>query len=399
LSRDSSNVAPQLNHTEFRNLVASNRFSRQFEKGNLHSQQSPILLRGRTRNSKFMKAIRLHSYGGPEVLQLDDIPVPEPGAGEVLVRVLKAGANFIDVYQRTGLYRTPLPCSLGSEGAGAVEKVGPKTKLQPGTRVAWPSQLGSFAEFMVAPAWKLVPVPENVDDSSAAAALLQGITAQYLSETTYPATKKTVALVHAGAGGTGRLLIQLLKKKGARVFTTVSTDEKANIARESGADETILYTQTDFVQAVKDLTKGKGVHVVYDSVGKSTYEGSMSVLHPLGTLALFGQSSGPVPPIDPLRLTASGSIFLARPSLQHHIADPRSLKTRGTKVLNWVADGSLKLHIEHTYPLADIGQAYRDLEGRRTTGKLLIDVASAGPFEENRAVSDVDKAPQSESWP
>jgi NADPH:quinone reductase len=343
-----------------------------------------------------MKTIRLHSYGGPEVLQLDDIPVPEPGAGEALVRVHKAGVNFVDVYQRTGLYRTPLPCSLGSEGAGVVEKVGSKTKLQPGTRVAWPSQLGSLAEFLVAPAWKLVPVPESVDDRSAAAAMLQGITAQYLSETTYPAGKKTVALVHAGAGGTGRLLIQLLKNKGARVFTTVSTDEKAKIAREAGADEIILYTQTDFVQAVKDLTKGKGVHVVYDSVGKSTYEGSMSVLRPLGTLALFGQSSGPVPPIDPLRLTASGSIFLARPSLQHHIADPRSLKTRGTKVLNWVANGSLKLHIERTYPLADIAQAYRDLEGRKTTGKLLVEVASDESPEGALVLSDVQKAPQSD---
>jgi NADPH2:quinone reductase len=343
-----------------------------------------------------MKTIRLHSYGGPEVLQLDDIPVPEPGAGEALVRVHKAGVNFVDVYQRTGLYRTPLPCSLGSEGAGVVEKVGPKTKIQSGTRVAWPSQLGSFAEFMLAPAWKLVPVPESVDDSSAAAALLQGITAQYLSETTYPAGKKTVALVHAGAGGTGRLLIQLLKNKGARVFTTVSTDEKAKIAREAGADEIILYTQTDFVQAIKDLTKGKGVHVVYDSVGKSTYEGSMSVLRPLGTLALFGQSSGPVPPIDPLRLTASGSIFLARPSLHYHIADPRSLKTRGTKVLNWVANGSLRLHIERTYLLADVAQAYRDLEGRKTTGKLLIEVASGGSPEGDLVVSDVQKATQSE---
>jgi NADPH2:quinone reductase len=343
-----------------------------------------------------MKAIRFHSYGGPDVLQLDDVSVPEPGAGEALVRVHTAGVNFSDVYQRTGLYRTAVPCTLGSEGVGVVEKVGPKAKIKPGTRVAWPSQLGSFAEFMVAPAWKLIPVPEPVDDRPAASALLQGITAQYLCETTYPATKKTTALVHAGAGGTGRLLIQLLKKKGARVLTTVSTTEKANIAREAGADETILYTETDFVEAVKSLTQGKGVDVVYDSVGKSTYTGSMSVLRPLGMLVLFGQSSGAVPPIDPMQLTASGSIFLARPSLAHHIADHRSLKKRGTKVLNWVADGTLKLHIERSYPLSAVAQAYQDLEGRKTTGKLLIDVASTGTPEGNLSMSDVQKNPQSE---
>ena len=321
-----------------------------------------------------MKAIRIHAHGEPEVLQLDEVPIPDIQSGEVLVRVHAAGVNFLDIYQRTGLYKTALPFTPGMEGAGVIEKAGSETSFKPGTRVAWTQHPGAYAEFAAVPSWKVVALPDGVDDRSGAAALLQGMTAQYLCETTYPAKSGEAALVHAGAGGVGLLLIQLLKQKGATVYTTVSTQEKADLAREAGADETILYTQTNFVAAVKRFTDGKGVHVVYDSVGKTTYEGSLNVLRPLGMLVLFGQSSGAVPPIDPLVLTQKGSLFLTRPSLAHYVADADSYRERATKVLNWVAKGSLKLRIEHTYPLAKLAQAHRDLEGRRTTGKIVVEI-------------------------
>jgi NADPH2:quinone reductase len=281
--------------------------------------------------------------------------------------------NYLDVYQRTGLYKISLPFTLGMEGAGVVEKAAAGTALKPGDRVAWTQHPGAFADYAAVPAWKVATVPDGIDDRSAAAALLQGITAQYLCETTYPIRPGETALVHAGAGGIGLLLLQLLKEKGATVYTTVSTDAKAALARSAGADETILYNKTDFVEAVRNFTGGRGVHVVYDSVGKTTYEGSLNALRPLGMLVLFGQSSGPVSPIDPLVLTQKGSLFLTRPSLAHHVADAASFKERATKVLNWVAAGTLKLRIEHVYPRTEIAQAYRDLEGRRTTGKLVIE--------------------------
>ena len=322
-----------------------------------------------------MKAIRIHAHGGPEVLQLDEVPIPDIQSGEVLVQVHAAGVNFLDVYQRTGLYKAVLPFTPGMEGAGVIEKAGSETSFKPGARVAWTQHPGAYAEFAAVPSWKVVALPEGVDDRSGAAVLLQGITAQYLCETTYPAKSGEAALVHAGAGGVGLLLIQLLKQKGATVYTTVSTQEKADLARQAGADETILYTKTDFVAAVKRFTDGKGVHVVYDSVGKTTYEGSLNALRPLGMLVLFGQSSGPVPPIDPLVLTQKGSLFLTRPSLAHYVAEADSFRERATKVLNWVAKGSLKLRIERTYPLAELAQAHRDLEGRKTTGKLVIEIA------------------------
>jgi NADPH:quinone reductase len=322
-----------------------------------------------------MKAIRFHAYGGPEVLRLEEIPVPEIQSGEVLVRVHAAGVNFLDAYQRTGHYKTPLPFVPGMEGAGVIEKAGSEAALKPGTRVAWSQHPGAYAEFAAVPAWKVVALPDEVDDRSGAAALLQGMTAEYLCETTYPAHAGDVALVHAGAGGVGLLLIQLLKQKGVTVYTTVSTQEKAALAREAGADEAIVYTQTDFVEAVKQFTNGKGVHVVYDSVGKTTYEGSLNVLRPLGMLVLFGQSSGPVPPIDPLVLSQKGSLFLTRPSLAHYVADAASLSVRATKVLNWVAQKSLKLRIERTYSLAEVAQAQRDLESRKTTGKLVVEIS------------------------
>ena len=321
-----------------------------------------------------MRAIRIHSHGGPEVLILEEIPIPEIAPGEVLIRVRAAGVNYLDVYQRSGLYKISLPFTPGMEGAGVVEKAAAGTALKPGERVAWTQHPGAFADYAVVPAWKVATVPESIDDRSAAAALLQGMTAQYLCETTYPIRPGETALVHAGAGGVGLLLIQLLKEKGATVYTTVSTDEKAALARTAGADETILYNKTDFADAVRNFTGGKGVHVVYDSVGKTTCEGSLNALRPLGMLVLFGQSSGPVPPIDPLVLTQKGSLFLTRPSLAHHVADAASFKERATRVLNWVAAGTLKLRIGHVYPMQEIAQAYRDLDGRMTTGKLVIEV-------------------------
>ena len=323
-----------------------------------------------------MKAIRFHSYGGPEVLKLEEIPIPEPGTGQALVRVVAAGVNFIDVYQRTGLYKTALPFTGGVEGAGIVEKTGPEVDIKPGRRVAWILHPGAFAGFAVVPAARLVPVPEELDFDSAAAALLQGITAQYLCETTYPIKRGDRALVHAGAGGVGLLLIQILKHKGATVFTTVSTPEKAKLALEAGADATILYTQEDFVSRVKDLTQGQGVNVVYDSVGLATYQGDFEALKPLGMLVLFGQSSGRVPPIDPSVLMEKGSLFLTRPSLAHYAGDRQSLIERSGKVFGWIREGWLHLRIGHRYPLADSAQAYRDLESRKTTGKLLITVAA-----------------------
>jgi NADPH:quinone reductase len=322
-----------------------------------------------------MKAIQFHTNGGPEVLQLEQIPVPEIQPDEVLIRVHAAGVNYIDIYQRDGLYKTALPFVAGSEGAGVIEKTGSEvTNLKLGTRVAWAMHPGAFAEYAAVPAWKTVALPEEVDDRSGAAVLLQGMTAQYLCETTYPAKSGDIALVHAGAGGTGLLLIQMLKSKNVTVCTTVSTPEKAALAKAAGADEAILYTQTDFAEAVKKFTDGKGVSVVYDSVGKATYEGSLNVLRPRGMLVLFGNASGPVPPIDPLVLTQKGSLYLTRPSLAHHAADAANFSARATRVLNWVARKELRLRIEHIYPLVDVAQAQRDIESRKTTGKLIIDI-------------------------
>jgi NADPH:quinone reductase len=322
-----------------------------------------------------MKAIRFRTNGGPEVLQLEQIPIPEIKPDEVLIRVHAAGVNYIDIYQRNGLYKTALPFVAGSEGAGVIEKTGSDvTNLKPGTRVAWAMYPGAFAEYAAVPAWKTVALPEDVDDRSGAAILLQGMTAQYLCETTYPVKSGDSALVHAGAGGTGLLLIQMLKSKNVTVCTTVSTPEKAALAKAAGADEAILYTQTDFAEAVRKFTDGKGVSVVYDSVGKATYEGSLNVLRPRGMLVLFGNASGPVPPIDPLVLTQKGSLYLTRPSLFDHAGDAASFNARSTRVLDWVARKELRLRIEHIYPLAEVAQAQRDIESRKTTGKLVIDI-------------------------
>ncbi|HWP35468.1 MAG TPA: quinone oxidoreductase [Thermodesulfobacteriota bacterium] len=320
-----------------------------------------------------MKAVRVHRHGGPEVLTYEEVARPAPGRGEALVRLAAAGVNYIDIYHRTGLYPQPLPFIPGSEGAGVVEAVGEGvTEVRPGDRVGYAMQLGSYAEYAVVPAWKLVPLPAGTDPQQAAAALLQGMTAHYLTHSTYPLKPGETALVHAAAGGVGLLLVQMAKRRGARVIGTVSTEEKARLAREAGADEVILYTRQDFAAETRRLTGGAGVDVVYDSVGRDTFEKDLTVVRPRGLIVLFGQSSGPVPPFDLGRLNAAGSLFVTRPTLAHYAANRQELLWRAGDVLGWIASGALKLRIERTYPLADAGRAHEDLAGRRTSGKLLL---------------------------
>lgn len=320
-----------------------------------------------------MKAIRIRAYGGPEVLSREDIATPAPGDGEVLVRIEAAGVNFIDVYHRTGLYPLSLPFTPGVEGAGVVEAVGSSvTEVRGGDRVAYVMQPGAYAEYAVVPAWRLVPIPDSLDTRSAAAALLQGLTAHYLTQSTVPLERGDTALVHAAAGGVGLLLVQVAKRLGATVIGTVSTEEKARLAREAGADHVIVYTESDFEEEVKGITGGRGVDVVYDSVGAATFEGSLNCLRPRGTLVLFGQSSGPVPAFELSHLASKGSLFITRPALAHYVADRAELLRRAQSVFEWIAAGTLKLRIHKTYPLEAAPEAHRDLEGRRTAGKLLL---------------------------
>jgi NADPH:quinone reductase len=309
-------------------------------------------------------------------MELVDTPTPAPGPKQALVRIAASGVNFIDVYFRTGLYKADPPITLGSEAAGVVESVGPDvTEVAAGDRVAYAMARGSYAEYAVVPAAMLVKIPDHVDFQTGAAAMLQGMTAHYLTHSTYPLKSGDTCLVHAAAGGAGGLTVQMAKMLGARVFGTVGSEEKARIARDHGVDEAIVYTQQDFEAEVKRLTDGRGVDVVYDSVGKTTFDKSLSSLRPRGTLALFGQSSGPVPPFDPGILNGKGSLFLTRPSLGHYVANRDELLWRAGDVLNWVASGKLKLRIDRAYPLADAASAHRDLEGRRTAGKLLLTVS------------------------
>jgi len=320
-----------------------------------------------------MKAIQIKQTGGPEVMELVDLPVPQPKPNEAVVKIAAVGVNFIDVYNREGRYKTPLPFVLGQEAAGVVSAVGSDVReVSVGDRVAYTLALGSYAEYAVVPADKLVKIPSGVSEREAAAAILQGMTAHYLVYDTYPLKKGETALVHAAAGGVGLLLVQMAHNLGARVIATVSTDEKAKLAREAGADEVILYTQSDFEAETKRLTDGKGVHVVYDSVGKTTFDKGLNVLRPRGMMALFGGSSGAVAPFDPLVLTQKGSIFLTRPSLGAYVITPEELQNRAAAVFGMIRDGKLKLRIEHVYPLAQAQQAHRDLESRKTTGKLLL---------------------------
>ena len=322
-----------------------------------------------------MKAIQVKQPGGPEAMELVDVPVPQPGPGQALVKLAASGVNFIDVYFRTGLYKADLPVTLGSEGAGIVESVGPGvTEVAPGDRVAYAMARGSYAGYHVVPAAHLVKIPGHLDFVTAAAAMLQGMTAHYLTHSTYPLKAGDTCLVHAAAGGAGGLTVQMAKMAGARVFGTVSTGEKAAVARGHGADEAIIYTQQDFEAEVKRLTAGAGVDVVYDSVGKTTFDKSINSLRPRGMLALFGQSSGPVPPFDPSILAAKGSLFLTRPTLTHYVRTREELLWRAGDVLEWIDRGKLKLHIGRTYPLAQAAQAHRDLQSRTTTGKLVLTI-------------------------
>ncbi|MGH7853243.1 MAG: quinone oxidoreductase family protein [Candidatus Binatia bacterium] len=320
-----------------------------------------------------MKAVRVHNYGGPEVLTLEDIPIPEPKPGEARVRIEASGINFIDIYQRTGLYPLQTPFTLGMEGAGVVDAVGEGvTEVKTGDRAAYAMISGSYAEYATVPAVKLAPLPSNLNSQSAAALMLQGMTAHYLTHSTYPLKNGETVLVHAAAGGVGLLLVQIAKMRAARVIGTVSTEAKAQLAKQAGADEVILYTQADFSAEVKRLTGGAGVDVVYDSVGATTFEKSLDCLRPRGYLALFGQSSGPVPPIDPAKLASKGSLFLTRPSLPHYILNRAELLKRAGDLFRWTASGALKLRIDKVLPLSEAAEAHRLLESRKTTGKVVL---------------------------
>jgi NADPH2:quinone reductase len=320
-----------------------------------------------------MKAIRAHAAGGPEVMRLDEVPAPTPKAGEAVVKVDAAGLNYIDVYFRSGLYKAEYPLALGLEAGGAVTAVGPNvTEVKVGDKVAYTGVPGAYAEYAAVPAARLVVLPTGVSTKQGAAAMLQGMTAHYLACSTYPLKKGDACLVHAAAGGVGLLLCQIAKMRGARVIGTVSTDEKAKLAREAGADEVIIYTRQDFEAEVKRLTDGKGLQVVYDAVGKTTWEKSLNSLAPRGLMALYGQSSGPIGPIDAQVLNTKGSLFLTRPSLNHHIATRDELQARAGDVLGWIRDGKLRMRTEFEFPLKDASEAHRALEGRKTTGKVLL---------------------------
>jgi len=320
-----------------------------------------------------MKAIQIQQPGGVEALQLVEIPVPKPKPSEALVKIAAIGVNFIDIYLREGRYKAPLPFVNGQEAAGVVAEVGADVKaVKPGDRVAYAGPPGAYAEYAAVPADRLVPVPSGVSDRDAAAAMLQGMTAQYLAYDTFPLKAGQTALVHAAAGGVGLLLVQMVHHIGARIIGTVSTEEKAKLARDAGADEVILYTKSDFEAETKRLTGGKGVDVVYDSVGKTTFEKGLNVLRPRGMMVLFGGSGGAVPPFDLIQLSQKGSLFVTRPTLGHYTITRHELVARAEAVFAMIATGKLKLRVEHIYKLEHAQQAHRDLEGRKTTGKILL---------------------------
>ena len=320
-----------------------------------------------------MKAIYIEQTGGPEVMRLGDRPVPELQKDEVLVKVAVSGVNFTDLNQRSGINKIPVPAVLGSEGAGTVERSN-SSSLKPGERVSWCMVRGSYAEFASVPARMLVRIPDGIDFRTAAAAMLQGMTAHYLSHSTFPLKTGHTALIHAAAGGTGRLLVQVAAMLGARAIGTVGTPAKAELAREAGASEAILYDEQDWVAEVKKLTGGAGVDVVYDSVGQATFLKGLDCLKPRGMMVHFGVSSGQIEPFDTRGLTTRGSLFLARPGLNTHISDSKELAWRSSDVFRWIAEGKLKLRIDREYPLAEAAQAHRDLEGRQTSGKVLLKI-------------------------
>src|SRR5689334_6055694 len=320
-----------------------------------------------------MRAIQVQKTGGPEALTLVDLPVPKPKPNEAVVKIAAIGVNFIDVYFREGRYPSPLPFVDGQEAAGVVTEIGSDvTNVQVGDRVAYTSSLGSYAEYAAVPANRLVKIPAELDFEQAAAAMLQGMTAHYLLYSTYPLKQGETALVHAAAGGVGLLLVQMAKKIGARVIATAGTEEKAQLARDAGADECIVYSLADFETETRRLTDGKGVHVVYDGVGKATFDKGLNLLRPRGYMVLFGGSSGAVPPFDLIKLSQKGSLFITRPTLAHYTATREELEWRANDVLQAIVRGDLKLRIHKVYPLAEAAQAHRDLEGRKTTGKLLL---------------------------
>lgn len=322
-----------------------------------------------------MKCIHVLEPGGPDSLQLDDIPVPSPGEGQVLVRITATGVNFIDIYFRTGLYKAERPMRIGSEGAGTVAEVGNGvTDFRPGDRVAYAMVRGSYAEYAVVPAAQLVRVPADIDFITAAGVMLQGMTAHYLTRSTFPLKAGDTCLVHAAAGGAGGMIVQMARQVGARVIGTVSSERKAAVARRHGASDVILYTEQDFESEVKRLTAGKGVDVVYDSVGHTTFDRSLNCLRPRGTMALFGQSSGPVAPVDPGILAAKGSLFLTRPTLAHYLLTRDEVVWRAGDVFDGLRAGTLSLDLHKTLPLAQAAEAHRMLEGRHTTGKLVLTV-------------------------
>jgi len=320
-----------------------------------------------------MKAIRVHTPGGPEALTYEDVPEPTAGAGQAVVTLGACGVNYIDVYFRTGQYKAALPLTVGLEGAGTVAAVGSGvTNVRVGDRVAWTGIAGSYAQMTAAPADRLVALPDKLSFKDGAGAMLQGLTAHYLVTSTYPLKSGDVCLVHAAAGGMGLLLCQMAKMRGAMVIGTTSSEDKAALAKAAGADHVILYTKQDFAGEVKRITNGAGVHVVYDGVGASTFDKGFQCLRPRGLMALYGQASGPVPPLDLGVLNAGGSLFVTRPSLNHHIATREELQARSNDVLGWIRDGKVKLRLEHQFPLAQAADAHRALESRKTTGKILL---------------------------
>ncbi|HYR88663.1 MAG TPA: quinone oxidoreductase [Terriglobia bacterium] len=321
-----------------------------------------------------MKAIRVHTYGGPENLKYEDVPAPVAGKGEALVKIAAIGVNFIDIYDRIGVYKAAqMPLTLGREAAGTVSSVGEGvSEVKPGDRVAYPLSPGSYAEYAVVPAWKLVKLPDNIDFKLGAAITLQGMTAHYLTHSTFPLRSGHKALVHAGAGGVGLLLTQVAKKLGATVYATVGNEAKAELARGAGADEVIIYSRQDFEAEVKRLTNGRGVDVVYDSVGKDTFDKSLNSLRPRGYMVLYGQSSGVVPPIDANMLAAKGSLFFTRPGFPSYSATRDEVLSRAADLFRWIGSGELKFKVDHVFPLAEAAKAQSDLAERRTTGKVVL---------------------------
>jgi NADPH2:quinone reductase len=320
-----------------------------------------------------MKAVRIHEFGGPENMRYEEVPEPAAKPGQAVVRLDAAGVNFIDIYRRTGTYAIPLPAILGEEGAGTVTATAPDvSSVKVGDRVAWTSIQGAYAEYAALPADRLIRLPGTVTTKQGAALMLQGLTAHYLACTTYPLKPGDTCLVHAGAGGVGLLLTQVAKIRGARVITTVSTEEKARLSREAGADLTVLYSTQDFEAEVKAYMGGKGVQVVYDAVGKTTYEKSLNCLAPRGMIVFYGQSSGLVPPIDPLALNRRGSLFLTRPTLGHYIVTREELHDRANDMFRWVTEGRIRLRMEFEFPLRDAAKAHEALTSRRSTGKILL---------------------------